>query len=135
MILVKMLFRQQRCLGMTIGFSKVEGTTDWNRIDLYRNYSNSHIRTWIIVKCFNQIWEWCYWIACSNTRSLQLESFKNKFLNSRYGQNGDLRRFECTKCVHVSSLDFLDPMVFYRTRAFQRLQNCNFWIPGSIDMN
>jgi hypothetical protein len=37
--------------------------------------------------------------------------------------------------VHVSNLDFLDPMVFYKLRGFQRLQICNFWILGSKDMD
>jgi hypothetical protein len=50
-------------------------------------------------------------------------------------QNSDLDKFECTKCVHVSNLDFLDPMMFYKLRGFQRLQNCKFWILGSKDMD
>jgi hypothetical protein len=24
-----------------------------------------------------------------------------------------LDKFECTKCVHITNLDFLDPMMFY----------------------
>jgi hypothetical protein len=33
-------------------------------------------------------------------------------------QNSDLDKFECTKCVHISNLDFLDPMMFYKLREF-----------------
>jgi hypothetical protein len=52
-----------------------------------------------------------------------------------YHLNGDLDKFECTKCVHVSNLDFFDPMMFYKLRGFQRLQICNFWMDRSKDMD
>jgi hypothetical protein len=52
-----------------------------------------------------------------------------------YHQNSDLDKFECTKCVHVSNLDFLDPMMFYKLIGFQRLQIYNFWTLGSKDVN
>jgi hypothetical protein len=137
MILIKMLFRQHWWLGMIIGFSKVEGIIDWNRnrINLYRNYSNSHIRIWIIVKWLKKIWEWCYWVACSKTKSLQLDSLQNKLWKLNYHQNSDLDKFECTKCVHISNLIFIDPMMFYKLRGFQGLQICNFWINRTKDMN
>jgi hypothetical protein len=37
--------------------------------------------------------------------------------------------------VHVSNLGFLDPMMFYKLRGFQRLQICNFWMDRTKDMN
>jgi hypothetical protein len=46
-----------------------------------------------------------------------------------------LDKFECTKCVHISNLDFIDPMMFYMLRGFQRLQICDFWIDRTKDMN
>jgi hypothetical protein len=120
-----------------MGFTKVEGNINWNgnRINLYRKYSNSHIWIWIIVKWFNKIWKWCYWIACSKTRPLQLESVKNKLSNSNYVQISDLDTFDCTKCMHVSTLKFLDPMMFYMIRGFQWLQIYNFWMGRTKDMN
>jgi hypothetical protein len=45
-----------------------------------------------------------------------------------------LDKFECTKCVHVSTLKFLDSMMFYMFRGFQRLQICNFWTLRTKDM-
>jgi hypothetical protein len=73
-------------------------------------------------------------MACSKTKSLQLESFKNKLWNLNYQKNSDLNRFECTKCVHISTLGFLDHMMFYMLRGFQRLQICDFWTLESKDM-
>jgi hypothetical protein len=46
-----------------------------------------------------------------------------------------MNRFQCTKCVHVSILKFLDSMMFYMIRGFQRLQIYNFWIHRTKDMN
>jgi hypothetical protein len=52
-----------------------------------------------------------------------------------YHRNSDLDKFECTKCVHISNLDFLDSMMFYKLRGFQGLQICNFWTNKTKDMN
>jgi hypothetical protein len=35
-------------------------------------------------------------------------------------------KFECTKCVHVSTFGFFDSMMFYKIRGFQRLHIYNF---------
>jgi hypothetical protein len=35
----------------------------------------------------------------------------------------------------TSTLKFLDPMMFYMIRGFQRLQIYNFWMIGTKDMN
>jgi hypothetical protein len=37
--------------------------------------------------------------------------------------------------VHVSTLMFLDSMMFYIIRGFQGLQICNFWMIRTKDMN
>jgi hypothetical protein len=37
--------------------------------------------------------------------------------------------------VHVSTLKFLDSMVFYMIRGIQGLQICNVWILRTKDMN
>jgi hypothetical protein len=64
-----------------------------------------------------------------------LDPFQNKIWNSSYDQNSDLDRFECTRFVHVSTLMFLDSMIFYMIRGFQRLQICDFWMCKTKDMN
>jgi hypothetical protein len=40
-------------------------------------------------------------------------SLQNQFQKLNDDQISDLDRFECTKCVHVSTLEFLVPMMFY----------------------
>jgi hypothetical protein len=37
--------------------------------------------------------------------------------------------------MHVSNLNFLDSIIFYMIREFQRLQICNFWILRTKDMS
>jgi hypothetical protein len=37
--------------------------------------------------------------------------------------------------VHISTLMFLDFMMFYMIRGFQRLQIYNFWMHRTKDMN
>jgi hypothetical protein len=71
----------------------------------------------------------------SNTKLLQVVSLQNHFQNLNDDQISDLNRFECTKCVHISNLDFLDPMMFYKLREFHRLQVCKFWMDRTKDMN
>jgi hypothetical protein len=98
-------------------------------------YSNSHIWIWMFVKWFKKFEMWCYWVEYSKTKLLQLDSFQNQFWNSSYDQNSDLNEFECTRFVHVSTLMFLDSMMFYKIRGFQRLQICDCWMCRTKDMD
>jgi hypothetical protein len=64
-------------LAMIIGFTIVENKHCWKEIELIYEgkYSNSQIWIWMFVKWFKKIGKWYYWIACSKTRLLQLDSF------------------------------------------------------------
>jgi hypothetical protein len=64
-----------------------------------------------------------------------MDSSQNKILNSKYDQSSDLDEFECTRFLHITTFKFLDSMMFYMIRGFQRLQICDFWMCRTKDMN
>jgi hypothetical protein len=66
---------------------------------------------------------------------LQEVSIKNHSQNSNVGQNGDLVKFERSKCVHVSNLKIFGSRVFYKFRGFHRLPIYDFRIIREKDMN
>jgi hypothetical protein len=55
-------------------------------------------------------------------------SLQNHFHNSNDDQNSDLVKFNISKCVHVSRLNFFGSRVFYMFLGIHRLQICRNWI-------
>jgi hypothetical protein len=90
---------------------------------------------WILGKCFPKmllVWHcsekfglWTHWIEDSNMKLLQVVSLKNSFYNSNEVQNSDLTKFNSSKFVHVSSLNFFDFRMFYMSWGIHRLQICS----------
>jgi hypothetical protein len=71
----------------------------------------------------------------SKTKPLQVETIKKQFFDFCYSQNSDLKGFECTKFVHITSLKNSGSKMIYKSRGIQGLQKYMYRTCRTKDIN